>query len=77
MAKHRIKKEDHRSIVRVGCAIMTLVNSHYVWTCSVTNQVILKQDILHMSNSKYEAKADKRLQELKDALEKHSHVKHR
>ena len=56
---------------------MTISGSHYVWTCSVSDKVIIKQDAMHVTNPKYETKAGRRLDELKVALEKHSHGKHR
>jgi len=76
MAK-KIKIEDHRSIVKVGCATMTISGSHYMWTCAVSGKVILRQEALRLTNPKYEKKSSMRQEELMTALERHSRGKHR
>lgn len=70
MAK-RIKTEDKQSKSKVGCATMTIKNSRYVWTCQHSSQIIIEQKSLPLSTKDYEAKSEKRLKELTDAITKH------
>ncbi len=77
MAKRKIKRDDHRSVAKVGCAIMTISGSHYVWTCEVSGKVIIRQDSIRLTNPKYEKKSALRQEELMAALERHSRGNHR
>lgn len=72
MPRRKLQAEEPKYLAQRGCAVLTLVNSQYVWSCVQTGAAIIKQKRLDITRPNYDEEAHKRHAALVKALDKHN-----